>query len=148
MTDSEQVRTGKALEPVDGDGLNGLGQTRGVYLAGRTPRIWVVNPGANSASVIAELDPVPNILEILDISPDGSDALIRVGNISPSGFTPECADLYVIRTDGSGATRLTRFGTGRFVTGGAFSPDGRRVGVLVVGPWNDHHPRPADRRDR
>ena len=83
-----QVRTGKALEPVDGDDLNGLGQTRGVYLAGRTPRIWVVSPGDNSASVIAEVDPVPNVLEILDISPDGSNALIRVGNISPVWFDP------------------------------------------------------------
>ena len=30
-------------------------------------------------------------------------------------------------TDGLGATRLTRFGTGQFVTGAAFSPDGRQV---------------------
>jgi Tol biopolymer transport system component len=89
--------------------------------------LWAVNPGQDSATVIASITPETIPLEVLDISPDGSNALIRVGHISPPGFTPECADLYMVRTDGSGATRLTRFGTGRFVTGGAFSPDSRRV---------------------
>src|SRR6185436_3842345 len=78
--------------------------------------------------------PVPNIYEVLDISPDGSNVLIRVGNLSPGGFTPECADVYEVRTDGSGATRLTRFVTGRFVTGAAFSPDGRRVAYAWWAP--------------
>jgi WD40-like Beta Propeller Repeat len=128
LTDTVQVLTGDALPPVDGYALVGLGQNRGVYLAGRPPMVWAANPSQDSSTLIASFSPEgPGILDVVDISPDGSSALIRVGNISPFGSTPECADLYLVRTDGSGATRLTRFGTGRFVTGAAFSPDGRRV---------------------
>jgi len=127
VTDSVDVLTGDRLPPVDRVGLEGLGQSRGVYLAGRPAMVWAANPGEDSSTLIASVSPVPNIYEVLDISPDGSNVLIRVGNLSPGGFTPECADVYEVRTDGSGSTRLTRFGTGRFVTGAAFSPDGRRV---------------------
>jgi WD40 repeat protein len=128
LTDTGQMLSGDALPPVHGDGLEGLGDSRGVYLAGRPPTVWAANPGQDSSTLIASLSPEgPGILDVVDISPDGSSALIRVGSFSPFGPTPECADLYLVRTDGSGATRLTRFGTGRFVTGAAFSPDGRRV---------------------
>jgi hypothetical protein len=127
VTDIVEVLTGDALPTAEGDTLADLGQGRGVYLAGRPPRLWAVGPGRASARLIASFEPELGILDVLDISPDGSDALVRAGDISPSGFVPECADLYVVRTDGSGATRLTTFGAGRFVAGGAFSPDGSRV---------------------
>jgi Tol biopolymer transport system component len=135
LTDTVQVLTGDALPPVDGDGLVGLGRSRGVYLAGRPPILWAANPGQDSSTPIASFSPeTPGILDVVDISPDGSTALIRVGNIGPQGLTPECADLYLVWTDGSGANRLTRFGTGRFVTGAAFSPDGRRVAYTWWAP--------------
>ena len=89
--------------------------------------VWAANPGEDEATLIATVTPEPNILDVVDVSPDGASALIRVGNISPAGFTNECADLYLFRTDGSSLTRLTEFGTGRFVTGAAFSPDARQV---------------------
>ena len=127
LTDTVQVLSGDALPHVDGDGLEGLGESRGVYLSGRPPMLWAANPGRRSATLIASISPEPSILDVLDISRDGSSALIRIGNISPGGGSAECADLYAVRTDGSEAVRLTRFGTGRFVTGGAFSPDGRRI---------------------
>jgi hypothetical protein len=101
LTDTVQVLTGDALPPVDGDGLVGLGQSRGVYLAGRPPILWAANPGQDSSIPIASFSPeTPGILDVVDISPDGSTALIRVGNISPQGLTPECADLYRVWTDG------------------------------------------------
>jgi hypothetical protein len=129
VTDQLKVLTGAALPATKGDRLSGLGQSRGVYFAGRPPQraqLWAVGPGQDSATLIALVSPEPIILNVVDISPDGSNTLIRAGTISPGGGT-ECADLYVVRTDGSGATRLTTFGAGRFVTGGAFSPDGGRV---------------------
>jgi hypothetical protein len=127
MTDGVKVVTGDALPTLDGDRLEGLVQGRGVYLAGRSPTLWAVGPGNGKATLIASVSPRPNILDVLDMSLDGANALIRAGNISPAGGSPECADLYIVRTDGSGATRLTTFGAGRFVTGAAFSPDDRRV---------------------
>jgi WD40 domain-containing protein/WD40 repeat protein len=130
LTDSVEVVTGDALPGIVGYRVKGLGQSRGVFLANRgyprQPLLWAIDPARDSVTLIASVTPAL-ILDVLDVSPDGSNALIRVGNISPAGSTPECADLYLVRTDGSGATRLTSFGTGRFVTGAAFSPDGRRV---------------------
>jgi hypothetical protein len=127
VTDQLKVLSGDALPATKGDSLSGLGQSRGVYLAGRQPMLWAVGPGQTSATLIATITPQSIPLDVVDISPDGSNALIRVGQMSPPGYTPECADLYMVRTDGSAVTRLTTFGAGRFVTGGAFSPDGRRV---------------------
>jgi hypothetical protein len=126
-TDQVQVLSGDASPASNGLSLSGFGQSRGVYFGGRPLNLWSVGPGQSSATMIATITPQPNTLDALDISPDGSNALIRVGNISPGGGSPECADLYLVRTDGSAVTRLTTFGAGRFVAGAAFSPDGRRV---------------------
>jgi hypothetical protein len=127
LTDSVQVLTGDARPEMDAAELEGLGQSRGVYTMSRSTMLWAANPGRDTVTPLASIEPEANILDVLDISPDGASALIRVGNISPQGFTNECADLFSVRTDGSMATRLTTFGTGRFVTGAAFSPDGRQV---------------------
>ena len=108
------VLTGDALPPVDRVGIEGLGQSRGAYVAGRPPMVWAVNPGQDSATLIASISPEPTI-DVLDISPDGSNALIRLGSLGNS--SSECNDLYLIRTDGSGATRLTTFGAGRSLLG-------------------------------
>jgi hypothetical protein len=115
------VLTGDALPPVDPVGIEGLGQIRGVYLAGRPPMVWAVNPGQDKATLIASILPDPTI-DVLDISPDGSNAVIRLSTFG--GSTSSCAGLYLIRTDGLGATRLTTFGR---IPTAAFSPDGRRL---------------------
>jgi Tol biopolymer transport system component len=125
VTDQVAVLTGDAVAGSQGDRL--AGPARGTYLAGRAPTLWAVGPDQASATVIARVTPELDVFNIVDLSPDGSDVLIRVGNISPPGFTPECADLYVVPTDGSAATRLTTFGPRQFVAGAAFSPDGGRV---------------------
>jgi roadblock/LC7 domain-containing protein len=118
-----RVFAGKALPAVDGKSLQGMGQSRGVYVAGRQPRLWAVNPGESSATLIASISPRLYPSDVLDISPDGSNALIRLGYIGGNASS-ECAGLYLVRTDGSGATRLTTLGD---VPTGAFSPDGRRI---------------------
>jgi roadblock/LC7 domain-containing protein len=117
------VLAGDALPAVDGKDLQGMGQSRGVYVAGRAPRLWAVNPGQSSATLIASISPELYPIDVLDISPDGSNALIRLGYIGGNASS-ECAGLYLVRTDGSGATRLTTLGD---VPTGAFSPDGRRI---------------------
>lgn len=116
---------GDALPAVDGKSLQGIGQSSGVYVAGRTPRLWAVNPGQSSATLIASISPAPDTIDVLHISPDGSNALIRLDSFGAGDSGAECDGLYTIGTDGSGATRLTT-GAGRFPTG-AFSPDGRRI---------------------
>jgi WD40 repeat protein len=73
--------------------------------------------------LIASMPPELYPIAVLDISSDGSNALIRLGYIGGNASS-ECAGLYLIRTDGSGATRLTTLGD---VPTGAFSPDGRRI---------------------
>jgi hypothetical protein len=130
-TDTLKVLTGDAVEkrvsllPAD------LPIGRGAYFTltpiPRVPRLWAIPPGGGQAALVASISPWLDLIDVLDLSNDGSRALIRAGNISPSGGSPECADIYLVQTDGSGATRLTTFGAGQFVTGGAFSPDGRRV---------------------
>ena len=87
--------------------------------------VWAVNPGQDSATLIASISPGPDTIDVLDISPDGSHALIRLGTFGGAGST-ECNGLYLIQTDGSGATRLATFVGGRIPTG-AFSPDSRRI---------------------
>jgi Tol biopolymer transport system component len=116
------VPAGDALPAVDGKGVQGMGQSRGVYVAGRSPRLWAVNPGQSSATLIASISTAPDTIDVLDISPDGSNALIKLASFG--GSSGECTGLYLVRVDGSGATRLTT--SGRSPTG-AFSPDGRRI---------------------
>jgi Tol biopolymer transport system component len=117
------VLTGDALPPVDHVAIEGLGQSRGVYQAGRPPMLWAVNPGQDSATLIGSISPERYPIDVLDISPDGSNALIGLGYIGGNAGS-DCAGLYLIRTDGSGATRLTTFGD---IPTGAFSSDGRRI---------------------
>ena len=116
------VPAGDALPAVDGKGLQGMGQSRGVYVAGRSPRLWAVNPGQSSATLIASISTAPDTTDVLDISPDGSNALIKLATFG--GSNAVCNGLYLVRADGSGAIRLTT--SGHSPTG-AFSPDGRRI---------------------
>ena len=123
-----RVFAGNALPAVEGKGLQGMGQSRGIYVAGRSPRLWAINPGQSSATLIASISTAPDTVEVLDISPDGSNALIRLASFG--GSSGVCSGLYLVRADGSGATRLTT--SGRSPTG-AFSPDGRRIAYSLSG---------------
>ena len=134
LTDTMTILTGDAMraatgvevgEPVD------LGPVRGVYIGGsgiiRRGVVWSVGPGEGPARPIAALVDPPIVFDVVDLSTDGTSLLMRAGTISINSPEPECIDLYVVRTDGSGATRLTPFRGGRVVSGAAFAPDGRHV---------------------
>ena len=131
------LKTGAALPAIIGDSLPDLGQGRGVYLATLDPArpshpgLWTVGPGRDPARPIAAFELANGGVGVLDLSPDGSSALIKAGYNGPGD--PNCADLFVVRTDGSGATRLTTFELGSLVDAAAFSPDGR----LVAYSWQD-----------
>ena len=112
---------GDSLPAVDGKRLGAWVRVAGSTWR-RSPRVWAVNPGQSSATLIASISPPPDTIEVLDVSPDGSHALIKLGSLGGSDST--CSGLYLVRVDGSGATRLTT--SGRSPTG-AFSPDGRRI---------------------
>ncbi|HEX5823842.1 MAG TPA: hypothetical protein VFY18_05205 [Candidatus Limnocylindrales bacterium] len=131
------LKTGDALPAIRGDSLPGLGQGRGVYLATieparpHSPGLWAVGPGTDPARPIAAVELSAGVVEVVGLSPDGSSVLIMAGHSGPGD--PNCADIFVVRTDGSGATRLTTFPLERVVVGAAFSPDGKRVAYA----WKD-----------
>lgn len=131
VTDTLKVLTGDTMEKrvslLPADLPTGSGAYFTLTPIPRVPRLWAIPPGGGQAALIASISPWLDLFDVLDLSNDGSRVLIRAGNISPSGGSPECADIYLVQADGSGAARLTTFGAGQFVTGGAFSPDGRRV---------------------
>ena len=134
LTDTMTVLTGDAMRATTGVGLGdstNLGPARGVYIGGwgyiRRGLVWSVGPGEGLPRPIAEIADPPIVFDVVGLSADGSSALLRAGTLSVNGPDPECVDLYAVRTDGSGATRLTPFRGGRSVSGAAFSPDGRRV---------------------
>jgi dipeptidyl aminopeptidase/acylaminoacyl peptidase len=130
-----QVLTGEALLAVTGaedpgDGMPDLGLGRGVFTSSGFPSrsgVWAVGPGDGPARAIAVVTSRPPVFDVVDLSPDGSAALLRAGTLSVNSPDPECVDLYSVLTDGSGATRLTPFRGGRAVSGAAFSPDGKLV---------------------
>ncbi len=127
--------TGASMPPIDSDAasLPQLGSGRGVYLTRHTAGstggdLWVVGTARHTSTRIASVDgPRIDVLDVLDLSADGAWAILRVGTFSPSGTNPECADLYLVPTDGSPVTRLTRARAGDFVVGAGFSPGGSRV---------------------
>jgi hypothetical protein len=152
ITDRLQVLTGDAMRATAGGdhvgpSLAALGSGRGVYMGsvGTSPfGLWAVGPGDAPAHPIATItnDPkVPKDLfyDVLGLSTDGANALLWVGSSDPASPKFECADLYAVRTDGSGATRLTARGIGQPVMGAAASPDGR----LVAYSWPGSTPHVA-----
>ena len=125
-----KVSTGEALPKFDGEPPAGIGQGRGVFLSGST--LVAVGPGTGPAHPIGQVTEVSGDIVVLELSPDGSTVLIKAG-YSDHKPAPKCADLFVVRTDGSGATRLTTVEAGWVVTAAAFSPDGTRVAYS----WSD-----------
>ena len=133
-TETLEILSGDALPTPGSDPAVGLDLGRGVYV-GTDGQLWAVGAGQGPATRIAQLTPGPSVLDVLDVSPDGSRALIRAGHIVAGGrVMPGCADLYEVSTDGSRATRLTVVGQDRYVAGAAFSPDGGRIAYASWGP--------------
>lgn len=146
FTDTMEVLPGDAMRAYAGgndvgEKMPGLGSGFGVYQSSiggiRSGGLWAIGPGAGPARAISLFTPAPFVLNVLDVSPDGSTALVRAGN-THRGVVPaeECVDLFMVRTDGSGATRLAPFKDRGSVGAAAFSPDGGRVAYT----WNGQSP--------
>ena len=137
LTDTLKVLTGRRMPETFGDTeVTRLDQGLGVYWRnptfGDSTELWAVRGGEGPAKRVAAVAGRLMVRDVLDVSPDGSTALIRVGTFSHGG--PECADLYSVRLDGGGATRLTRFGAGQFLGGAAYSPGGDRIALFWWSP--------------
>ena len=123
--------TGDALPKFDSEPPVDIGPGRGVFLAGST--VFAVGPGTGAAHPIAQGTGSSGDIDVLELSPDGSNVLIRAGYNGVPNSERRCADLFVVRTDGSGATRLTTVKPGWVVSAAAFSPEGTRVAYS----WSD-----------
>jgi hypothetical protein len=137
LTDTLKVLTGARMPEAFGDAEPArLDQGIGVYWRnptfGGNTELWAVRGGEGPAKRVAAVAGRLMVRDVLDVSPDGSTALIRVGAFSHSGL--ECADLYSVRLDGGGATRLTRFGAGHFLGGAAYSPGGDKIAFFWWSP--------------
>lgn len=107
-----------------------LGRGQGVVITGAESAasdIWLIGGGGTSGEPIAQISGGARWLNVLGVSTRTSQALVRVGQYSGPDSSRECADLYLVALDGSEVRRLTAFGAGRYVLGGAISPDGTRV---------------------
>jgi hypothetical protein len=140
MTDTVRMLTGSAMgpAPIQPPSLAGLGAGKGVFTttAPDSPvtEIWSVGVAGATPLRIGEIVGGGDVLDVLDLTRAATKALIRIGTISPSGAHPECGDLYLVATDGSGIERLTESRTGTVVVGGALSPDATMVAYAT---WND-----------
>ena len=105
---------------------------KGVYISRRgqdassgPADVWSI--GAGPATRIASMTgSEADFAQIDAISDDGRVALLEVGNLA-GGPISACLDLYAVRTDGTGATRLTNNGAQESASGARFSSDGRYV---------------------
>ena len=131
-TDTAAVLTGDAMPPADVAPVSvpaGVLQL-GVYLTSQDGAsqadVWAASVG-DATRIASIVGPGINVTNVEDVSADGSLALIQLGVVHGGLPGPMCDDLYVVRTDGSGATRLTRNGANQHASEGSFSPDGRYV---------------------
>jgi hypothetical protein len=133
-TDTTSVSTGAAMPPTSEplsppvgnlDGSVYITQQDGVQIA----NVWAVRVGrATRIASIAGSD--FNDLAITDVSPDGSEAILMLGERHGGLPRPACHDLWLLATDGSGATRLTHNAAQQDATQGRFSADGGFVAFL------------------
>ncbi len=147
-----QVTAGAAMPPTNSQPMNVLGDSLdlGVYLT--MADVWSVRTGA--ATRIASVAGTDvSLAQVDDVSPDGRFAVVELGQAIPNSPLIACNNLYLIATDGTGATRITTFGTHEHASDARFSMDGRFLAfrfddlrghtpvVGVVDLVGDHTPR-------
>jgi len=94
----------------------------GVYLT--ADDLWSVRTG--TAIRVASIDAFSaSLAQVDDLSPDGRFAVVELGQAIPNSPLIECNNLYLIATDGTGATRITTFRTHQHASDARFSVDGR-----------------------
>jgi hypothetical protein len=119
-----RVTTGAAMPPAGSQAMTVLGDDLdlGAYVA--ADDIWSVRTGA--ATRIASLAGTDSSLaQIDDVSPDGRFAVVELGQAVPNSPFIACDNLFLVATDGTGATRITTFGTHEHASDARFSTDGR-----------------------
>ncbi len=92
-----------------------------------TAAIWSTD-GPGTTHRIATVDGAAiDHVAVEDLSSDGMAALVMVASTFDQGGPVRCADLYLVRTDGSGASLLAQFRTADSFPSPTLSPDGRKV---------------------
>lgn len=144
--DNVQIVTGTDLPPTDPLGpLPALGAHAAVMVArgpvpvgpagagltSQVPMVWAIGNGQQNPRLVAAVYAPGDVMDLAGGSTDGSVSLLRIGNFSPSGASPECIDLYLVPTDGSAALRITHLALGDSVVSAAISPDGGRVAYVT-----------------
>jgi hypothetical protein len=130
LTGRVQVVSGAAMGPVSSTPDGSLVSGQGVLITttdAATAEIWSVIAGQPTPVRIGEIKGAADWLNVLGISGQGSQALVRIGHYAGPDWSQECANLYLVAVDGTGVRMLTTFGGGQSVIGGAISPDGTRV---------------------
>jgi hypothetical protein len=129
LTDTTRVTVGDAMPPTTTPPMTVPAGVldRGAYLTlpndSGSSDLWSIR--TRVANRIANVD-IGRVL-VRDISSDGRQVLLQVGEMHGGIAGPECDDLYVIRTDRPSVTRVTHNGTGEHAFAGSFSVDGRYV---------------------
>jgi hypothetical protein len=140
MTDHVTLLPASSATPFgleDSASLTSPNVATGVYAGLDTGKLWIAGGGRAAPFNFATIKDGEGV-EVLDVSPDRTRALVRVWRISLGGHQTECGDLYEFAVDGSRARRLTFFSTGRIVMGAAYSPDGKAVAYGVDIPDGGH----------
>ena len=77
-------------------------------------------------------------MQIDDVSPDGRFAVLELGKVLGFETGPACSNLFVVRTDGWGSSRVTDNGPAQQATNARFSADGRFIAFTqydLGGSW-------------
>jgi len=133
-TQTTSVLTGAAMPPTNVEPVTVADSALkvGVYMTAPSEPspvqtdVWTVTAGT-ATRIAAIVGPDYNQAFVDDVSRDGRIATIGIGVVHGSSPGPSCSDLYAIRTDGSGATRLTFNGPDAYAQDSVFSQDGRYV---------------------
>lgn len=132
-TDTAQVSVGGSMPPtsVEPATVRAGVISDGAYLtfgpdASVVADLWFLDGGV-ARRIASVAGPGINIVNVQDISADGRQVLVGVGELHGGLPRPSCDDLYVVRTDRESVTRITSNRAGQYATDGSFSADGRYV---------------------
>jgi hypothetical protein len=106
------------------------------YVAAQGSEVRITDGASIGSRLVARIQPTnkPDNSQVLGWSNDGSTILVHVGRFSPGGGPEDnCGDLWLVRSDGSAATKLTHNGPGQDANGAVLAGDGRSVAYVEAG---------------